>query len=92
MRENAGKMRTRMTPNTDTFYAVASYAKDRLISGNFQKFPTVLEILHGLLKNMRAMMQFFLKSDDIKPDEGSIRETHQEWSKHTKNKNISDTF
>ena len=62
-----------MTPNTDTFYAVASYAKDRLISGNFQKFPTVLEILHGLLKNMRAMMQFFLKSDDIKPDEGSIK-------------------
>ena len=22
MRENAGKMRTRLTPNTDTFYAV----------------------------------------------------------------------
>ena len=26
MRENAGKMRTRITPNTDTFYAVAIIA------------------------------------------------------------------
>ena len=25
MRENAGKMRTRTTPNTDTFYAVETY-------------------------------------------------------------------
>ena len=27
------------------------------------------------MKNMRARMQIFLKSDNIKSDEGSIRET-----------------
>ena len=39
MRENAGKMRSRITPNTDTFYAVILWTNVKKIS--FEEMQTV---------------------------------------------------